>query len=82
MVLTCKEEQILGKMRELKSDVRTITERLSEIKGRFTNGGTPELHSLSNRLDELRAEWRDWSAKLDEAIEHKLVMLGHRESKT
>lgn len=86
VAFTCEEEAILGKMRDVKSQVRSLTDKMNEIRETFgPQGITPsgesesELARLSGQLDELRSQWKVWETKLDEAIERKLIMLGHRE---
>lgn len=66
MVLSCQEEDILGRMRKIKTEVRSIIE--------FTesSGHAP------TRLEELRTQWADLETRLDTAIDNKLIMLGHR----
>jgi len=89
MILTCEEEAILAKMREIKEWARPITERLGEIRlqeGAGSSGAAAgetdvELRSLVALLDEQRARWKEWQEKLEDAIERKLIFLGHREPK-
>jgi hypothetical protein len=66
MVLTCQEEDILVRMRKIKDEVRSIIE--------FT--GPSE--QAPTRLDELRAKWEELETRLDQAIDNKFIMLGHR----
>jgi chromosome segregation ATPase len=87
MILTCEEESILAKLREIKETARGVEERLQKLG---TSGGDfpkaeaerheLELRQLSGELDELRNQWANWTKKLDEAIEKKWVLLGHREA--
>jgi hypothetical protein len=86
VAFTCEEEAILGKMREVKSRVRSLTDRMKDLRETFPspgNAGSPESESewtqLSSQLEELRGQWKVWETKLDDAIERKLIMLGHRE---
>lgn len=86
MYVTCDEEAALAKMRALKEQMRHVSDRLRHIE-RIQEGapgaGSSELSTewaeLSGRLDYLRAEWKNWELRLDEAIEQKLILLGHRE---
>jgi hypothetical protein len=83
--LTSEEEAILARMRAIKERVRPIAARLNELHDRFErppgDETSPETRSewdeLSVQLAEFRAQWNDWQAKLDQAIENKLVFLGH-----
>ncbi len=84
--LTIEEERILSRMREVKEQVRSINDRLKEIAARTeapmakTPGEEdPEWKDLMSKLDDLRSQWKDWQMKLEQAIERKLIMLGHRE---
>lgn len=86
MYVTCDEEAILSEMRGIKEQVRPISERLKEIETLSTPGESgeqpisgDELAELKGQLTELRAQWRNWEEKLDQAIERKLIILGHRE---
>lgn len=87
MYVTCDEEAVLAKMRELKDQVRPISHRIREIErlgGGTANTGSTEFQAewseLSGQLENLRNQWRDWEKRLDEAIERKLILLGHREA--
>jgi DNA repair exonuclease SbcCD ATPase subunit len=87
MALTHEEEAILTRMRAIKERVRPIADRMNELHravkdspegvSGFSNGS--EWNELSDNLEELRSEWKNWEQKLDEAIEQKLIALGHRE---
>jgi hypothetical protein len=86
VAFTCEEEAILGKMREVKSQVRSVTDRMKELRETFSSSGTTDLAEgesewaqLSGQLEELRGRWKIWEARLDDAIERKLIVLGHRE---
>jgi hypothetical protein len=86
VAFTCEEEAILGKMREVKNQVRSLTGRMNNLRETFSspgNVGSPESESewaqLSGQLEELRGQWKVWETKLDDAIERKLIALGHRE---
>lgn len=86
MYVTCDEEAILSEMRGIKEQVRPISDRLQEIE-KLSGAGSSgeqkvsgsELTELKSQLADLRAQWRDWEKKLDQAIEQKLIILGHRE---
>lgn len=86
--LTAEEEFILGKLRSLKLQVRPITEKMKEITPNAGLNGisysdiSPEWAKLSDQLLELRSQWHHWENRLDEAIESKLIALGHREPRT
>jgi len=82
MILTCEEEAILGRMRELKEQVHPIAVRLRELQEQVSSPtGEPgsEWAALSTHLEDLRNQWTDWTAKLEAAIDRKLIALGHRE---
>jgi hypothetical protein len=80
MALTYEEEVILGQMRAVKEQVRPIAERLKELQyvvEQFPQAEA-EWKDLSTRMEGLRAQWKDWERKLEEAVEQKLITLGHR----
>jgi len=85
VVLTSEEEAILARMRAIKEVVRPISARLSELHERFERApgeeagpeARAEWEKLSLQLLEFRTQWNDWQGKLDQAIENKLVFLGH-----
>jgi hypothetical protein len=87
MVLTHEEEAILKTMREIKAQARPVSDKLKEIQGRLASAGEAtdnrqpreEFEELSGRLEEMRTQWKQWEKRLDEAIENKLIMLGHRQ---
>lgn len=85
--LTCEEEAILTRMREIKDQVRSISSRMKQLQtindvepsGRSGQQDDSEWRELFSQLDELRGRWSQWQRRLDEAIERKLILLGHRE---
>lgn len=88
MALTCEEEAILGKLREIKAQVRPITERMKEIQVHdaailsrgISSEEQDEWNNLFTQLEMLRGLWNEWQIKLDAAIETKLILLGHRDA--
>ena len=86
-VLSREEEWILSEMRAIKEAVSPIAKRLRELEGRIKDPPLGETDSerneewakLEGQMAELRHEWEKWQARLDEAIEQKLICLGHRE---
>ncbi len=84
-VLTAEEESILAKMREIKEQVRPISQKLSDLQAHMSQASAiesmPEFPTLSAQLEELRLKWKDWEKKLEDATERKLIMLGHREER-
>ena len=89
MILTCEEEAILARMRKIKELARPVSERLNEIRlhegtglsGTLAAETDVELRSLLAQLEDQRARWKEWQEKLEDAIERKLIFLGHREPK-
>lgn len=86
MYVTCDEEEILAEMRGIKEQVRPISDRLKEIESlrSFRTAGeklapSNEWTELKRQLDDLRSQWRNWEERLDQAIDRKLIILGHRE---
>jgi hypothetical protein len=77
-VLTCEEESILARMRGIKEEVRPIANKLKEIHQQV--GQTSEWAELYGQMEALRSQWAAWEKKLEDAIEKKLIYLGHRES--
>lgn len=86
MALTYEEEAILGRMRLVKSEARPIASQLRDIESRIPSENgyildilkNEHLH-LSQQLSELREDFREWSRRLEDATERKLIYLGHRE---
>lgn len=84
LALTPEEEAILSRMRAIKVEARPIAQRLKYIEQSLSSPvgsnspDDPEWVLLSTELTRLRAIWRDWEAKLEDAIERKLILLGHR----
>ena len=76
-VLTCEEESILARMREIKKEVRPIADKLRNFRHQV--GQTSEWTELYGLLEALRRQWAAWQKKLEDAIEKKLLYLGHRE---
>jgi vacuolar-type H+-ATPase subunit I/STV1 len=81
-VVTREEEEILAKMREIKEDVRPVANKLRDVQASMgkTGQGEPssEFARSYEQIEELRREWKEWERKLEEAIERKMIMLGHR----
>jgi len=83
VALTCEEESILARMREIKGQVRAIEDRLHAVQDHLSaapEGPSSEWTELSGQLESLRNQWKDWTGKLDAAIHRKMVILGHLES--
>lgn len=86
MALTYEEEAILGRMRLVKNEARPIASQLRDIESRLPSENgyfldilkNEHLH-LSQQLSELREDFREWSRRLEDATERKLIYLGHRE---
>ncbi|MGB6064103.1 MAG: hypothetical protein WBG50_04810 [Desulfomonilaceae bacterium] len=76
-VLTCEEESILARMRGIKEEVRPIADKLRGIHNQVAQ--TSEWTELYGQLEALRRQWAEWEKKLEDAIEKKLIYLGHRE---
>lgn len=80
--VTYEEESILARMREIKDQVRPVAKKLKEVQTYMGNSveleTSPEFAGIYAQLKELRREWKDWERKLEDAIERKLIMLGHR----
>jgi len=87
MILSCEEEVILGKMREIKEQVAPIANKLSNIQKEMGESigefGPVDLesdwHVLNGQLQDLRNQWQSWQARLENAVNKKLILLGHRE---
>jgi DNA repair exonuclease SbcCD ATPase subunit len=81
-ILTCEEETILSNMREIKGQVRSIEDRLHAIQDHISTApedSSSEWAELSGQLERLRNQWEDWTGKLNEAMHHKMEILGHFE---
>lgn len=76
-VLTCEEESILARMRGIKEEVRPIANKLRNIHQEVAQ--TSDWTELYGQLESLRRQWEEWEKKLEDAIEKKLIHLGHRE---
>ncbi|MGB9617257.1 MAG: hypothetical protein ACP5M0_13970 [Desulfomonilaceae bacterium] len=87
LALTPEEEAILGRMRAIKQQARPIAERLKALEqaaqGLSSDRGSTksdgEWATLNEALNRLRQDWKEWEQRLDEAIERKLILLGHRQ---
>ena len=84
--LTVEEEAILKKLRSLKTQARSLISKLKDIEDhRFDKMESESVSmegdwlKISNELDSLRNMWGEWEKRLDDAIEQKWIMLGHRE---
>jgi hypothetical protein len=85
--LTRDEEIILARMRKIKEEVRRLTERMNEIRAPMDQDHADDMpaeeleewNGIFAALETLREQWREWRTRLDEAVERKLIALGHRE---
>jgi hypothetical protein len=81
-ILTMEEEVALAQMREIRNNAVPIMDRLSELKTQFSRlpeeGASAETKELQAQLEILRDHWRGWQQKLEQAIENKLIALGHK----
>ncbi|MEW6350150.1 MAG: hypothetical protein AB1646_13875 [Thermodesulfobacteriota bacterium] len=88
MILTLEEEAILKTMREVKAQAKPVRQRLQELDVSLkspTDDYDPqalkeEWEHLRTQLEGLRVQWKGWERRLDEAIENKLIALGHRDA--
>ena len=89
VTVTEQESWILKEMRDLKEQMRPVAQRLSELEDRIKKPVLPETEDqrnsewakLEGQMADLRKEWQKWQERLDEAIEQKLICLGHRKPK-
>ena len=87
--LSDQESWILQEMRSIKEQVRSIADRLNELEKRIKQptlnqteeDRNAEWAKLEGQMANLRKEWQIWQGRLDEAIEQKLICLGHRNPK-
>ena len=87
--ITEQESWILKEMRSIKEQMRPVAQSLSEIEERIKRPDLRETDEernaewakLEGQMADLRQEWQKWQERLDEAIEQKLICLGHREPK-
>ena len=82
-VLTIEEEVALEQMRKIRNESLPVMDRLTEIRKKFgqINLGSEtmlELKELQDSLETLRERWAEWQRELDEAMERKLIALGHK----
>lgn len=85
LALSYEEEAILSRMRAIKLEARPITVRLKLLRDELSSahgyGHTilgREVDELNFQLEELRESWKAWEQRLNDAIENKLILLGHR----
>lgn len=86
MALSYEEEAILERLRAIKLEVRPLAKELKNIERRRFDGKPSdsvsferELVRLTNELADLRLSWKKWEKRLEDAIERKWILLGHRE---
>jgi hypothetical protein len=73
-VPTEEEVAALNVMREIKTRVRALKDRL---KG--TEIDSPEGADLMEKIERLKAEWNEWEAKRRAEAKRRMVLLGHEE---
>jgi hypothetical protein len=83
-VFTVEEEVALEQMRKIRNEAAPVMDRMTEIRKKFkqltlTSEAMTEIKELQTRLEILREHWAGWQRELDEAMEKKLIKLGHKE---
>ena len=86
--MTSEEFEILGEMRNLKEQARSIKEQLAGILPDWKQWiDSPQAHTIPDearpnlqRLDELRIKWKDCEEAYQEARHRRMVALGHEDA--
>ncbi len=77
--LTQEEEAILNHLREIKEHAHRIMAKMNTGGEREHTGESENFTGLSSELDQLRQQWSEWADRLDQAMDRKMVMLGHKD---
>lgn len=78
-VPTEKEREALAAMKSIKERVREIKSRLTSLRDSSNDEGGQEALSLNEELTRLKAEWEEWEKRREEAQRERMILLGHEE---
>ena len=69
----------LDAMRVIKTRVRDLKKRLSEISSSDKGEPDEEASKLEKEMAELKVEWNEWEEKRKKAAHERMTLLGHEE---
>ena len=69
----------LNAMRVIKTRVRDLKKRLSEISSSDEDEHNEEALRLEEEMAELKTKWHEWEAKREKAATERMILLGHEE---
>ena len=72
------EREALDALRTIKDRVREIKKRLADLRN-GENEESEENEKFDKELQALRAEWKKWEIKRDQAARERMIRLGHIE---
>lgn len=76
-VPTPREREALAAMKSIKERVREIKKRLDELNALKDHAHSEEIVSLEAEMVRLKQEWDSWEAKRDAAAKERMILLGH-----
>lgn len=76
-VPTGDEVAALNAMRTIKDRVRALKKELSESSSPDGDESDEKTSELQKELSRLKAEWREWERKREEAARVRMILLGH-----
>lgn len=78
-VPTENEVVALNAMRTIKERSKGLKKRLSEISSLGGNENAEQIMELEKKMEQLKAEWREWEEKRKDAAKERMILLGHEE---
>ena len=76
---TPRERESLDRMRALKEDVREVKKRLRDLKSSWNKDDSGKISALEEDIRRLKTEWERWEKRWKEAVQERMIYLGHDE---
>jgi hypothetical protein len=73
------ELRALNALRSIKTQVRDVKKRISDLGENYDQTKLDEIKNLQHQLTALREEWNLWDERRKEAARIRMIMLGHEE---
>jgi hypothetical protein len=77
LIPTDEEVKALDALRSIKVRVREIKQKLKGLGAHEPGITDDKRDQFEQRLERLRAEWRVWEKRREEAARMRMVLLGH-----
>ena len=79
-VPTEKEQEALSAMRSIKERVRELKKRLDAMKASDQDENAARISEIQEELAHLKVDWNRWEEKRKKAARERMILLGHEKS--